>query len=112
MIATLNVGLQSDTLGRIPSQQALSCVRQAFGVYIDATYVRSDTEPTLVVSVFDQPSLQSKVFELAERLGQDCIAFVQGGVGQLIGPRAAAWGEFNPEFFFLPSGQRMLKAAA
>jgi hypothetical protein len=45
----------------------------------------------------------------ANELGQECIALYYPGAefGQLIGPRAAAWGEFNPEFFLMPDGTRM-----
>ena len=45
-------------------------------------------------------------------LGQDCIAYY--GIphhgqarGHLAGPNAAAWGAFNPEFFILPTGERL-----
>ena len=54
-------------------------------------------EPTLVVkaNVQEVPALN----HLAEFCGQDCVAATIDGVGALYGRHAAAWGEFNPEFF-------------
>lgn len=64
-------------------------------------------EPTLVVrTVACQPllSIRHLIRYLAGRMGQDCIAVRfeddRGGpYGELIGPRAQAWGDFNPDFF-------------
>ena len=48
------------------------------------------------------------VFTVAERLQQDCIAVLyvgedgftgDGETGELIGPRAAEWGAFDPQYF-------------
>jgi hypothetical protein len=99
--------------------------------------VQSDTEPTLVVEAIvadnfslehgcyqtadnfslehgcyqtaDNFSLEHGCYQTAVELRQDCIAFYVPlwRYGQLVGPRAAAWGEFNPEFFILPSGKRL-----
>ena len=71
---------------------------------------RCSSEPTLVVRVrlpvelVERGILDEAVHGLAVSLEQDCIAVyhVDGphtGTGELIGPRAAEWGEFNPEFF-------------
>ncbi len=79
----------------------------------------SDTEPTLVVTVHTgelpvdvPPSLA--IYKTAQALNQECIAAyvpeqgaVRAPVGRLIGPRAAAWGAFNPEFFLMPGGSRL-----
>lgn len=73
----------------------------------------SDTEITVVAEVTNSFSasrpVEDRVFHLATVLGQDCIAIHQpvGGHGALIGPKAAAWGEFNPEFFLLLDGSRL-----
>lgn len=69
----------------------------------------SDTETTTVLRT---PAVDSAaVYTLATVLGQDCIAvwhpLQPGQPGELIGPSAAAWGEFNPEFFVLPEGGRL-----
>jgi hypothetical protein len=64
----------------------------------------STTEDTLI-AVLDTSdstaSLHNSIERLAYELDQDCIAVlnVSTNVGTLVGPNAAAWGEFNPEFF-------------
>lgn len=70
-------------------------------------YLDDAEEPCLYVSFevnlsfFD---LQQDLFTLARETRQDCIAVVNAdGKGRLIGPRAAAWGEFNPEYFRRPA---------
>lgn len=66
---------------------------------------RSGTEETLVVGLSiafeDKSSAREEMFELAQWVDQDCIAvyYATGWAGELIGPNAAAWGEFNPEYF-------------
>lgn len=44
-----------------------------------------------------------------EELKQDCIAVYREltGGGALVGPRADAWGPFNPEYFLLLDGRRL-----
>ncbi len=51
---------------------------------------------------------QSATIDL-ETLAQDCIAVYDPRTkrGRLIGPRASAWGEFTPEYFVLPTGERL-----
>ena len=74
-------------------------------------------EPTLVIEglyaghVVD---LTKHMHQIARDLQQDCIAVYQPtrGVGHLVGPKAIKWGQFNPEFFFLPSGKRLAEPAA
>ena len=67
-------------------------------------------EPTLVVRLrvpiefIVEGRLAATVYGLAVSLEQDCIAVyyadgARADTGDLIGPRAAEWGEFNPEFF-------------
>jgi hypothetical protein len=38
---------------------------------------------------------------LAAMLEQDCVGVLNtdSGVGVLVGPKAADWGDFNPEYF-------------
>lgn len=75
---------------------------------VDSTYSGPDGAPvvetTLLVSVagqIAQASLRNIVYALAEELEQDCIAVYEPetGRGELIGPKAADWGGFNPEYF-------------
>ena len=72
--------------------------------------VESDTEPTLVVLAHDDaPGQDNRIDQLSRALRQDCIAvyYPEDKSGAVIGPNAAAWGEFNPKFFFTLSGQRL-----
>jgi hypothetical protein len=89
---------------------AVGAVRDA-GFKVRATkLIQSDSELTLVVAFADNgPGLDNRIAMLSAALDQDCIAayYPDEQWGQLIGPKAAAWGQFNPEFFFLPDGSRL-----
>lgn len=73
--------------------------------------VHSESEMTVVAEVDDndQPGTDNRIHMLSDVLGQDCIAVYNPLTreGDLIGSRAAAWGEFNPEFFVLADGSRL-----
>ena len=63
---------------------------------------QSTTEPTLVFrGRYIGADLRAEVHAASVALHQDCIAIrdTATGKGELIGPRADAWGEFNAEFF-------------
>ena len=49
------------------------------------------------------------LYRVAQRLQQDCIAVYDETLqrGQLVGPRASAWGTFNPSFFLNLDGTRL-----
>jgi hypothetical protein len=65
----------------------------------------SETEITVVADINpSKAAYYAPVYQLAEALGQDCIAVYCDGAGRLIGPNTAAWGEFNPEFFLCLDG--------
>jgi hypothetical protein len=77
---------------------------------ITSNVLRSDTEPTLIALVEIKPGhLGDAAFQVCDQLGQDCIAVVETETreGSLIGPRAAAWGTFNPSYFLTMSGRRL-----
>ena len=112
---TLNVGMD------IESTEALSAnvireILAANGLLLgrDAV-VQSDTERTLVIDVMPGPEItnpgrmHAALFLSAQDLRQDCIAAwnEQTRSGGLVGPRAAKWGAFNPEFFFTIEGKRL-----
>jgi hypothetical protein len=74
---------------------------------------KSDTEATVVADVrflgYTSLALKTSLAAIAQSLGQDCIAVFdnEGYATGLYGPNAAAWGEFNPEFFLLADGTRL-----
>ena len=112
MEVILNIGLNTNTNTRtvLEAIDAVQATADAGFRVISTEVFNSDTEPTLVVVAddLDRPGFDNRVFELARRLQQDCIAlFTAEGYGDLLGPNAAAWGAFNPEFFILPTGERL-----
>lgn len=63
-------------------------------------------EDTLVVEIDAPPvgsgrTVKAVAYDIAVELQQDCVAvlFVRSNQGELVGPNATSWGEFNPEFF-------------
>ena len=86
-----------------------------FGEHFHSRYLpagENGSEPTLVVRLTEwvsdnTPALDIVRFveQLAKSMKQDCIAVAvvrdKGDIrcGTLIGPAAAKWGSFNPEFF-------------
>lgn len=113
MIIELNIGLNvtngdNSVHGRISRHgRALQFLRNsAYLASVSGTrLVQSATEETLVVKLtLDTWSIaetRQELFELAQFLEQDCVAVYNPSAfsGELVGPNAAAWGEFNPEFF-------------
>lgn len=96
---TINIGLANPFTGGFNTvDQTLRAVLDA--VY-DITNVRISTdgdEPTVIV----QFALHKRSLNyLCTALDQDCIAEYCHTTdrGFLLGPKAEAWGEFNPEYF-------------
>ena len=117
MYLILNIGLDVEATRSIAADVALQIVSANDFLVVKHAVHQSDTEPTLVVKVrvFDFPALAwQKLKHIAIDLHQDCIAAYnpETGIGALIGPKAAAWGSFNPEFFILPDGNRLAGPAA
>ena len=109
----LNIGLARGDGFHVSTLEALR-VLNTNGVFVNTSEVfESDTEETLVVtgslSGHDSKENTESLHRVAQALGQDCIAVWSPLIhfGALIGPRAAAWGEFNPAFFILPDGKRL-----
>ncbi len=113
MIIELNIGLDIAGSANLQSQRdsraefALEFLRaNAITQNIrGARRAQSSTEETMVVelnvSSGAEQRLRNAVDALAKNLAQDCIAvyYATGWAGELIGPNAAAWGAFNPDFF-------------
>lgn len=77
--------------------------------------VDSDSEPTAVVTVLSDSDWgvaahqQRALHWVATALHQQAIAAFEPrrGHGVLVGPDAAAWGDFNPSLFFTIEGRRL-----
>ena len=121
----LNIGLDGmpaeagESIGK-RALFAARALRAAGFIVASAQVFVSDTEDTLVVKASAGPCMPSSprgdavtnaVFKLSETLGQDCISLYLpiADKGWLIGPKAAAWGDFNPEFFIMPGGDRLAR---
>lgn len=114
----LNIGLKrNDTLPAVSPRNVKDAIIHNRQVSVPRfREAHSETEPTLVcrfVWISDQDHLRRFVNALALVFGQDCIAvyYPRDIRGELIGPKAAQWGEFNPEFFIRYREQKVLDAA-
>ena len=82
-----------------------------FGTHVKAQIIgdfAAAEEPCIYVegwvpSYFGKKSLEERVARIAAYAQQDCIAIAYAKGGALAGPNAAAWGEFNPEYFRRPA---------
>lgn len=70
---------------------------------ISHTVQQSSSEPTSVI-VLDCYLSDEHLMVLCDQLHQDAIACYDTaeGEGRVVGPRANAWGPFNPDFFLFP----------
>ena len=116
MSTILNIGLVGNDGTAVDPHRALNVLSSLGGLHIrSASLHQSDTEPTLVIET-DYPLSPVVAWEVAKELKQDAIAQWDGYDGDLYGPNAEAWGEFDPCFFIQPDGSRLstvevLKAA-
>lgn len=103
----LNIGLKTNTGEQLNATDTLAAV-EAAGFKVTAQSLEfSNTELTLVLLCSGHMgAYRIKIEHLCDVLKQDCIAAYDMArkYGDLIGPKAAEWGEFNPEFFLLLDG--------
>lgn len=107
--ALLNIGLhvgQAPYLTYLPVFSALRTVRHHGGVFRDSAVRKSGTEDTLVIDL-DEPLNARVLAELSSALNQEAIAQWSSRGGELRGPKAEAWGEFDPSQFLLLDGRRL-----
>jgi hypothetical protein len=106
MPATVNIGLKVGENGAVSSDEALHALR-GMGVNVtNATTAQSSTEPTLVASL-DKALTPDQANDLSKKLGQEAIAQVSQGKGELYGPGSENWKPFNPDYFMMHSGQTL-----
>lgn len=112
--AYLNIGLKAGTAPyqtNVPVFDALRAVRRVGGKFHHSTIQKSDTENTLVIEL-DGGLTRRALYDLAGALGQEAVAQCMyfgddRQWGELVGPKAEAWGAFNPQFFLLLDGGRL-----
>lgn len=125
MNVLINIGLAKPDGSHMAASTALAAVRARGLNWDEAKLHTSSTEETVVLKlVIDEPlvtrtlgvnvrrSFTRSIGYVANDLGQDCIAVLfddDAGEpeGALIGPRAAAWGQFDPAQFLLLDGSRL-----
>lgn len=105
--AFLNIGLKvSDAPWPLPVFQVLRAVRNHGGHFNMSAIQTSDTEDTLVI-ILHEPLNARMLHELASALNQEAIAQWSSRGGELRGPKAELWGEFDPSQFLLLDGRRL-----
>jgi len=108
----LNIGLHDDDANMVIRREEVYRAVRVSGAQGPFLYTvhQSDSEPTMVVGGEFTPE---QVYAIAEQLNQKAIACYDPatGTGMLIGPRKAewiaAWGDFNPKYFIMPTGERL-----
>ncbi len=118
---TLNIGLNTNDGGKVPIHEAINCLNFCGVQILESRVVNSPNgdDQTLIIVTNARDINQPTVYELAQQLRQDCIAISNGKRGELIGPNAAKWGQFNKDFFIqfnpqkfveLPPGPNLIEA--
>ena len=112
MNLVLNIGLAREGNSNIGVGTVLREIYRV-GKLVTYSVHHSDTEATVVAFVAAGSDYRAQVEFLSVLLSQDCIAVydVDTKAGELIGPKAAEWGEFNPEYFVLFDGSRLVQPA-
>lgn len=112
----LNIGRRIEATGAMLPVDTVYAALAAAGLdVLSSSHVASDTEPTIVVEVaswadYGIDAAQARaIARVSAALDQECIAVhdEDSHAGLLLGPRAHAWGDFNPDFFFGLDGRRL-----
>jgi len=108
----VNIGLAVRNGRPVPPSHAIAALSVIGGeAPLAARVIQSDTEPTLVAEL-RRPLTALAAHEIAAHLKQDAVAQWDGRDGQLYGPNATAWGEFDPAFFLTLDGSRLAAPVA
>ena len=103
----LNIGLRRSDNGELLNYLSVEQSLRDTGLDVrDFKLFQSDSEPTAVVVIKDQDLV---CYEIALLFKQEAVAVYnpQYKIGVLEGPKADAWGPFNPQFFLMPDGRRL-----
>lgn len=117
MTYLINIGTDRSGQSAISPATVVAEINRRPGLSLwDYAVHESDTELTVVARVSHLgmfTDVNREFFRLARSLGQDCVAVLHEdtGLGALHGPNAAAWGDFNPEFFLQLDGTRLAQPA-
>lgn len=98
---TINIGLDTNDGGKVPLHQAVLTLNNRFNILKSRLDVSPNGGEETLVAIVEYWSCAyvKKLHEICDLLKQDCIATFDGENGKLIGPNAAKWGNFNPDFF-------------
>ncbi len=66
---------------------------------------KNDVQELTHVFVLTRPLSEREAYQFCHAFGQDAIAQFDGRKGELLGPKAADWGPFNPVFFLDATGK-------
>lgn len=94
----LNIGMKVGKSGKITSKQITDGLKKFGAKLVKKTIKNSGTEPTMIVRL-SKPLSEQDLMSLSKLLKQDAIPQLSNGVGIMSGPKAAKWGDFNPEYF-------------
>lgn len=109
----INVGLGVKNSETTLPPESVVAVLVASGVTIAGTplITVSSTEPIFVavICVPEGTDIPTMFWGISKRLQQEAVVIfdLRSHIGELHGPNAEAWGPFNPDYFFTPSGRRM-----
>ena len=101
--AILNIGLDVNGV-RKHTIGTVAHVVERYVPVISIELAQSATEMTAVV-VIEHPLAFARLYYLSKDLQQDAIAHLHEGKGKLVGPKAAEWGAFDPQYFLLPDSK-------
>ncbi len=105
---TLNIGLETNDGGKVALHTAILVTNNRFNIIKSRLDVSPNGgEETLVCVVEYCPEFVDLLHEICGLLKQDCIAcfgYLANGKpgepwGELIGPKAESWGQFNHSYF-------------
>lgn len=103
---SLNIGLNTTHGTRVDIHAAVNQAQRLGSVLasrvVDSPAGAEQTLTCSILSPLTREEFRFRVFNAAVALGQDCIAVYDGAAGELIGPNAEAWGDFQPAFFVRP----------